>query len=266
MPGVRWSVLQTFLLLIVLLCSQVTAAADADHKAALLRLREAIAHHDVAEVRHIIDEGTVKPQIAYRMPSPLYWVVIEQVDSENLARITQLLLEHFGESNYDYDRHHPLTLAVRHHLSRVVTTLLNWPGTVKEVLAKYLRCEDIRHLPRSVKVVVTHDSHTCFRNIARMVEFEHSELAQAMRHHQRTGEEATPKEFEWSNPFLTPPPGRKPPTKELVMNPRAFQDFSEAVMYYFLGEWGSVYNLTFKAIILAFWLLTCGVFGAAVRG
>ncbi|RNF23036.1 uncharacterized protein Tco025E_02947 [Trypanosoma conorhini] len=243
----------------------VSADAGGATVAALRRLREAVARHDVDEVNRVLRGQSLQRQLAFRAPSPLYWVANERTDSEDLLRITQALLDYFGESNYDYDRFHPLTRAARHHLGGVMAVLLNWPGTIKEVHARYLWCEDLLSLPESVRVIITPESPRCFREFIRVVDSEESELAKAARQHQRGAEDAVVEEFDWSNPFLNPPPGQKPNMKHFVMNPRAFVDFFEAVAYYFLGEWPPFYTTVYSAIVFAFNFLACVVFFGASR-
>ncbi|PWU98163.1 hypothetical protein C4B63_13g142 [Trypanosoma cruzi] len=259
---------QRFMVLLLLVFCQFFCFVSADDgatRAALRRLREAVTQHDVEEVKRVIRDKSLQPSVALRTPPPLYWVANERTDSENLARITQILLDHFGESNYDYDMYHPLTRAAHHHLGGVMATLLNWPDTIREVHAKYLWCEDLASLPESVRVVITPESPKCFRDFVRVVEFERSELTAAARRHRRGAENVAVEEFEWSDPFLSPPPGKKPSMKHFVMNPRAFADFAEAITYYFLGEWAPLFTFIYSAIVLTFGCMACGVYFVASR-
>ncbi|RNF11868.1 hypothetical protein TraAM80_00704 [Trypanosoma rangeli] len=258
-------VLQCVVFLLLLYC-QSSGLVSGDERAtltALRRLRAAVAQHDVEEVNRVIRDHSLERQLAFRAPSPLYWVANEKTESENLVRITQILLDYFGDSNYDYDRYHPLTRAARHHLAGVMATLLKWPSTIKEVHAKYLWCEDLTSLPESVRVVITPESPKCFRDFARVADYEHSELAKAARQHRQGAEDTVVEEFDWSNPFLSPPPGKKPTLKHFVMNPRAFVDFVEAILYYLWGEWELFYSIIYSVIIVAFNCATCAVFVAA---
>lgn len=257
------------LLLLLSPCSALVPGDDVNVEVALERLRAAVRQHDVDEVERILRGGSLRRLKTHQGPSPLFWVANEEVDSDDLARIAQLFLDHFGESNYDYDRYHPLTRAVYRGLTRVVDTLLDWPDTIREVHAKYLRCKDLNALPRSLRVVLTPDSPKCFQDFYRVVKVERSELAAAAARLHKQREQRRKKtgaaDFDWSNPFLSPPPGKKPPKGHLVMNPQAFRDFSEAVVYYFLGEWSLVCTTAFTVIVVLFWCLTCGVFLSAAR-
>ncbi|ESL11752.1 hypothetical protein TRSC58_00490 [Trypanosoma rangeli SC58] len=260
-------VLQCVVFLLLLACqySGLVSGNEGATFAALRRLREAVAQHDAEEVNRVIRDQLLQRQLAFHAPSPLYWVANEKTESENLVRITHILLDHFGDSNYDYDRYHPLTRAARHHLAGVMATLLRWPSTIKEVHARYLWCEDLTSLPESVRVVITPESPRCFRDFVRVVDFEHSELAKAARQHQQGAEDAVVEEFYWSNPFLSPPPGKKPTMKHFVMNPRAFVDFVGAISYYLWGEWEVFYIIIFSVIIVTFNCATCAVLVAAWR-
>ncbi|KAH9582235.1 hypothetical protein LSM04_008022 [Trypanosoma melophagium] len=256
------------LLLLLLLTwhSEILSAAQTDIRVgdAVEGFKKAVSEHDVKEVQRILHDSTLKTQLAKSVPTPLFWVVNEEIDSKSLARITLLCLENFGDSNYDYDRHHPLTLAVRHHLTHVIAMLLEWPDTIKEVLAKYLWCEDLTFLPQSITVILSPDSPACFRNFARVVDYDQSKLVAEMRKKEET-KQVTSKEFDWSNPFLTPPLGERPSSKYFVMNPRAFNDFCEAVGYYFLGAWDPMYVILYYVICVVSCFLACGVFVAAAR-
>nr|CCC93625.1 conserved hypothetical protein [Trypanosoma congolense IL3000] len=241
--------------------------SDADVVAGVLR--EAIKAGDVARVKLLLSDNNLLTALKDYEPSPLYWVVDEKLDSRKLAKIMQLLLERLGEVGKDYGRYHLLTRAVHNHVHHVVDVLLRWPGTIKEVLAKYLTCDDVGHVPKDVTVVVSPHSRDCFYNFPRTVAYEQSQLAAVIRdlhrRRQKLEEALDPAaaKVDWKNPFLIPPEGMKPPMDQLVMNPRLFADFSEALVYYFLGEWmfpfGQLYYLFILLFALPVMYLMCVV-------
>ncbi|ORC93190.1 uncharacterized protein TM35_000025160 [Trypanosoma theileri] len=269
MLGQLYRVLQTTLLLLLLLLtwhSEIVSSAqtDAGVRDAVEQFKKAVSDHDVKEVQRILHDETLRKHLENSVPAPLFWVVNEVVDSKELARIALLCLENFGDSNYDYDKHHPLTIAVRHHLTHVIVMLVEWPETIREVWAKYLWCEDLALVPETVTVILHPDSSACFRNFARVVNYDQSKLM-AEKQIKDEMKKTASTEFDWSNPFLTPPLGKLPSSKYLVMNPRAFNDFSEAVSYYFLGSWDSMYVILYYIICMVLCPLACGVFVAAAR-
>nr|CCC51417.1 conserved hypothetical protein [Trypanosoma vivax Y486] len=241
-----------------------TSAPVTELEKSMQFLREAVSQHDSFTVKQMIVNTGLKLQMAYYTPPPLYWVASETIDSSELANITHILVTHLNESNYDFGRYHPLTCAVHNRLARVVEALVSWPDTIREVHARYLNCDDLDYIPESVTVVVTLHSRDCFKNFPRTVEYVKSHLASAyQRYHERSGTPLTSsgEKSVWTDAFASSQRGRRPPGDRLVMNPRAFDDFLEAMTYYLLGEWSGACTLIFY---LASGLVGCVVMGILV--